>query len=122
MIGPENRAYLRDIEFTFDDASPSAAPELSHEGRRYMNDDHLMDCLRILRGAKLRKISLDFQGRRSLQKTDIKFLSALEQIKVDEVTTKEWKKWSYTNKINSGVFAELKDVMTRRKKLYIAKV
>ena len=118
MIGPENRAYLRDIEFTFDDSSPSATPDLSHEGRRYINDDYLMDCLRILRGAKLRKISLDFQGRRALQKTDIRFLSALEQIKVDEVTTKEWKKWSYTNKINSGVFAELKDVMTRRKKLY----
>ncbi|KAF2656047.1 hypothetical protein K491DRAFT_597767 [Lophiostoma macrostomum CBS 122681] len=121
-IGPENLAYLRDIEFTFDDASPGATPDLSHEGRRYINDEHLKDCLRIFRGAKLRKISLDFQGRRSLQKTDTKFLSYLEQIKVDQVIAKEWKKWSYMSKINASVFTELKDVMVRRKKLYVEKV
>jgi hypothetical protein len=60
MIGPENIQYLRDIRLDFEDAMPKLTPDLSSETRRYLVDDYLMNCLRILRDAKLRKISLMF--------------------------------------------------------------
>ena len=117
-IGPENLVYLRDIEFSFEDAQPSAAREASHEERRYFHDAHLMACLRVLRGAKLRNVVLAFQGRRQVQRTDDRFLDSLERIKADHVSPKMFEKWYGTNKIQPDVFSDLKDCMTRKKKLY----
>lgn len=120
MIGPENLAYLRDVKFVFEDAMPAATPYLpSHEARRFINDDHLIDCLRILREAKLRKLTLSFNGRRMLLKSDMKFLGYLEQIKVDELScTDFYHHWYPANKVHPGVTKDLKEAMIRKKKLY----
>ncbi|KAH7410281.1 hypothetical protein DE146DRAFT_711095 [Phaeosphaeria sp. MPI-PUGE-AT-0046c] len=119
MIGPENVQYLRDIQFDFDDALPKHAPLLSTEARRYVVDDYLMNCLRILRDAKLRKISLRFFGRRQLFKSDVKFLGYLEQIKADEVVKLQL--WAPQSKISNWVWEGIKERMVRKKKLYVKK-
>jgi hypothetical protein len=64
-IGPENLFYLRDVKLVLEDAMPGATPYMpTHESRRYVNDGHLVDILRILRETKLRKLSISFFGRR----------------------------------------------------------
>jgi len=119
MIGPENIQYLRDIHFEFDDALPKQTPDLTIESRRYIVDEYLMNCLRILRDAKLRKISLTFWGRRQLFKSDSKFLGYLEQIKADQVV-KTPVPWPYSGaiKIGSWIWDDIKEQMTRKTKLY----
>lgn len=119
MIGPENLQYLRDVKFTFDDALPKDTPYLnSHEKRRYLNDEYLMNCLRVLRNAKLRSIKLRFAGRRYVVQSDIKFLGYLGQIKADEVG-KFIEHWAWPQpKINDYTWENLKKAMTRKKKLY----
>lgn len=118
MIGPENLQYLRDIKINFDDAAPRHTAYLSsNEARRYLNDEFLLHCLRILREAKLRKIKMQFCGRRYVYKSDVKFLGYLEQIKADEVGGfSDW--YSPYEKISSIVLAGLKESMVRKRKLY----
>ncbi|EDU41577.1 hypothetical protein L13192_00356 [Pyrenophora tritici-repentis] len=119
MIGPENLQYLRDIKFVFDDASPRHTSYVeSNEKRRYLNDEYLMNCLRILREAKLRKVSMFFGGRRQLQRSDVKFLGYLEQVKADEVDRIPDRYFSLLGKISNAVWADLEEAMTRKKKLY----
>ena len=119
MIGPENVQYLRDVKFIFDDAMPRHTTYLaSNEDRRYLNDDYLVSCLRILRDAKLRKIRLEFDGRRQLCKSDVKFLGYLEQVKADEVTKLPTHFWGYHDKISHQVWLELQEAMVRKNKLY----
>lgn len=119
MIGPENLQYLRDVKFKFDDACPRDTPYLdSNEKRRYLNDEYLINCLRILRGAKLRTFHIRFIGRRQLVKSDVRFLGYLEQIKADDVDQMV-DDWYYPpQKISSYVWEDLKETMTRKKKLY----
>ncbi|KAH8727886.1 hypothetical protein GQ44DRAFT_610593 [Phaeosphaeriaceae sp. PMI808] len=117
MIGPENIQYLRDIKIDFDDALPRYTPDMNSESRRYITDDYLMHCLRILRDAKLRRVSLHFGGRRQLFKSDVKFLGYLEQIKADEVV-KTTPHWSQMAKVSNWVWLDVKEQMTRKKKLY----
>jgi hypothetical protein len=117
MIGPENIQYLRDLHMEFDDALPKHTPDLTIETRRYVVDEYLMNCLRILRDAKLRKITLTFWGRRQLFKSDIKFLSYLEQVKADEVV-KHPVPYYNAVKIVSWVWEGIQEQMTRKKKLY----
>jgi hypothetical protein len=119
MIGPENIQYLRDVNMYFDDARPGMTSYLdSHEKRRYINDDYLMNCLRILRDAKLRKVGMFFGGRRQLFKSDIKFLGRLEQIKADEIVQLPSRYYQTQKKITNWVWEDLKTVMVRKKKLY----
>ena len=120
MIGSDNLQYLRDIKWVFDDACPRDTPYLtSNEERRYLNDEYLLNCLRILRDAKkLRKITLFFAGRRQLQCSDHRFLGYLEQIKADEVVQSADRWYSYREKVHPLAWAELKATMTRKKKLY----
>ncbi|EUC51275.1 hypothetical protein COCMIDRAFT_21262 [Bipolaris oryzae ATCC 44560] len=119
MIGPENLQYLRDIKWVFDDACPRDTPYLtSNEQRRYLNDEYLINCLRILRDAKLRKVTLFFGGRRQLQCSDHRFLGYLEQIKADDVVQSADRWYSYREKVHPLVWTELKATMTRKKKLY----
>ncbi|KAL1794304.1 hypothetical protein ACET3X_007725 [Alternaria dauci] len=119
-IGPENIQYLRDVNFVFDDARPKDTPYVtSNEQRRYLNDEYLMNCLRILRDAKLHKISMYFGGRRQLGRTDVRFLGYLEQVKADEVSRKSEKYYHSADRYLSQVaWGHLKDKMTRKKKLY----
>ncbi|KAF1836349.1 hypothetical protein BDW02DRAFT_646170 [Decorospora gaudefroyi] len=122
MIGPENLQYLREVRFFFDDALPQHTSYVdSHEKRRYLNDDYLIHCLRILREAKLRKIHLKFDGRRQLHQSDVKFLGYLEQIKADEVVqiSHDRPPWyREPKKIHKWVWDGIKEAMTRKKKLY----
>ena len=119
MIGAENLQYLRELKIIFTDARPSNTPLLhTIEDRRYMTDNILISFLRVLRHAKLRKISLAFSGRRKLQPTDDKFLRYLEQIKVDEL--EEWfaAKAINTDKMALSVWKDLLGQMVRKKRLY----
>ena len=118
MIGPENLAYLRDIKLVLEDAAPAATPDLTHEDRRYINDQFLKNVLRVLRQAKLRKFSVSFLGRRMLMKTDVNFLDVLSQVKADEVSVSNNLKWFQTNKIHPSCLLDLKESMTRKRKLY----
>jgi hypothetical protein len=119
MIGPENLAYLRDVKLVLEDATQSSTPYIQcHEERRYLNDEHLIDCLRTLRTAKLRKLTVCFLGRRALTKADVKFVDYLERIKADEVLASEYARYLYMNKIHSNAWEYLKEHMTRKKKLY----
>ena len=122
MIGPENVQYLRDLKIVFNDARPSDTPHAkTNENRRYMTDEVLINVLRILRHAKLRKLSLAFMGRRNLQRSDIKFLGYLEQIKADEV--EKWaqpRNYYMDHKIWHSVWEDLTEQMVRKKKLYDA--
>ncbi|KAF2195212.1 hypothetical protein K469DRAFT_545872 [Zopfia rhizophila CBS 207.26] len=119
MIGPANLRLLREVKLILEDAMPASTSYLhSHEERRYLNDEHLIDCLRILRQAQLRKLTLSFLGRRALARTDIKFLGYLEQIQADEVDTTAYPRWYYANKIHSGLQGDLLNAMTRNPKLY----
>jgi hypothetical protein len=120
MIGPENIQYLRDINFIFDDARPKDTPYVgSNEARRYLNDDYLMNCLRILRQAKLRKISMYFGGRRQLGRTDVRFLGYLEQVKADEVERVPEKYHHHAQRfLTQLAWNDLKEMMMRKKKLY----
>jgi hypothetical protein len=119
MIGPENLQYLRDIKLCFSDARPSDKPRTHSEDRRYLSDEILLHCLRILRQAKLRTVHLAFMGRRQLYRSDSKFLSYLEQIKTDELI--KWdcpRNWHLTQKIEYQVWNELTDEMVRKRSLY----
>lgn len=120
MIGPENLQHLRDVSFVFDDACPRNTPYLdSHEQRRYLNDEFLMNCLRILRQAKLRTFAMRFYGRRVLVKGDVKFLGYLKHIKADEVKKAYHPVgFMHDGKIGYGVWEDLKQAMERKKKLY----
>ena len=101
-IGPENLAHLRDIKLHLEDATLCSTQYLnSVEDRRYINDEYLIDCLRILRTARLRKLVVGFYGRRALQRSDIKFLSYLEQIRVDSFATSNKIHWAHINKVHA---------------------
>lgn len=118
-IGPENLAYLRDIKLNLEDATLCSTQYLnSVEDRRYINDEYLIDCLRILRTARLRKLIVGFFGRRALQRSDIKFLSYLEQIRVDSFTASNKTHWAHINKVHADAFDRLKAAMVRKKPLY----
>jgi hypothetical protein len=119
MIGPENLQYLRDIKLCFNDARPSDRPGTHSEERRYLSDEILLHCLRILRQAKLRTVHLAFMGRRHLYRSDHKFLAYLEQIKTDELIKWDSPRGYFSgHKIGYNVWAELTDEMVRKKSLY----
>ncbi|KAJ4303728.1 hypothetical protein N0V90_002629 [Kalmusia sp. IMI 367209] len=123
MIGPENLAYLRDVSLVLEDARPATTPHLDHEQRRFLNDDHLIDVIRVLRQARLRKFTVTFYGRRALTRTDSRFINYLQQIKADEVVSSKplargiW--YNYHAKIDSTLWRDMQESMTRKKKLYI---
>ncbi|KAF2640276.1 hypothetical protein P280DRAFT_452908 [Massarina eburnea CBS 473.64] len=118
VIGPENLAYLRDVKLMLEDACPSATPYLNHEQRRYVNDEHIIDILRILGSSKLREFTIAFHGRRALARTDTMILRYLERIQADEVSSSN-ANWYYPPKIPHSLWQDLKDSMTRSKKLYV---
>ncbi|KAF2115292.1 hypothetical protein BDV96DRAFT_599652 [Lophiotrema nucula] len=97
MIGPENLLYLRDIKISFEDANPGSTPYLTHEERRYLNDEQLYDVLRTLH---------------------TRFLKYLEQVKADKVLQSQVR-WYPTSKIYGFHFDKLKKKMVRDPKLYV---
>lgn len=119
MIGPHNLSYLREVHMVFEDATQATTPYLfSNDDRRYVNDNHLIHCLRILRQANLRKFTMMFLGRRTLSKTDTKFLDYLTQVKADEVSKDNHKLFDY-NKCPPALADDIIKAITRKPKLYI---
>lgn len=119
MIGAENLQYLRDLKLCLDDAAPKDTTYLrSNEDRRFLNDEVLINCLRILRSSKLRSLALCFIGRRMIWPSDGKFLGYLEQVKVDELTKWTPGRYFMQERISEHLWRTLKEQMVRSKKLY----
>jgi hypothetical protein len=125
LIGPVNTSYIRYMWICFDDAMPSATPQCKrNEERRYVHDEHLIECLKILaKQARLKKITLAFWGRKHLANTDMRFLEKLCKIKADEVEFKSPHPNPYWHpeRIHSEVKAGIKKEMTRKIKMYAEK-
>jgi hypothetical protein len=121
-IGPVNTSYLRHLWLAFDDAMPSATPHLRrNEERRYVHDEHLIECLKVLaKQSRLKKISLAFWGRRCLGRTDTRFLENLYKIKADEVEFKSpfVNHYWHPERIHHDVRLTVKKEMVRKDKLY----
>jgi hypothetical protein len=123
LIGPSNTSYIRQLSLAFDDAMPSSTPHLRrNEERRYVHDEHLIECLKVLaRQTRLKKISLAFWGRKSLACTDLRFLENLYRIQADEVKVlrpNDIPHYWHPYRIHSDVESAVKREMTRKVKLY----
>jgi len=122
LIGPSNTSYIRHLFLAFDDAMPSATPQFKrNEERRYVHDEHLIACLKVLaKQSRLKKISMAFWGRRSLARTDLRFLENLYKIKADEVdfTRPFVNHYWHPDRIHHDVRDALKKEMARKEKLY----
>jgi len=95
--------------------------ELTHEQRRFVNDDHLMSCLRMLaKHGRLRKINLTFYGRRELSRVDVRFLENLYQVRADVVEFDNSAQSWISSKMPFNMRESMITEMTRRKKLYPA--
>ena len=118
-ISPQNIALLREVSFTFDDAMPSMSRDMTHEERRYVNDDHLMSCLRMLaKHGKLKKVNLTFYGRREICRADVRFIENLYHMRADVVgIDKGIPDWMH-GKMSLGMKQTTIKEMTRRKRLY----
>ncbi|OJD32632.1 dna-binding protein [Diplodia corticola] len=118
-IGPTNISLLRSISIVLTDASPSSAPYLDHEGRRFVRDEHIINCFRqISKHGKLKDIELSFYGRKCLCRTDYRFLDALREIKADEVRFEPPEHLWYPSKVDYLVKVALLDSMVRPTKIY----
>jgi hypothetical protein len=102
---------------------PSTTPHCKcNEERRYVHDEHLIECLKVLaKQTRLKRITMAFWGRKTLACTDSRFLQNLYKIKADEVEIKppsishyHW----HPNRIHSDVQMTVKKEMTRKDKLY----
>jgi len=126
-IGPINTSLIRQVSFQFEDATPCLNPDsMSHEDRRFVNDDIVMSCLRHLGDyGKLQKIKMNFHGRRRLEISDERFLSYLRRITADEVEfvrypmdCSEESYWGSESKQEEAVRKMLMKTMVRKHKLY----
>ncbi|KAK8162165.1 hypothetical protein IWX90DRAFT_487007 [Phyllosticta citrichinensis] len=82
-IGPQNISRLRSIIFLFNDALPSARGIIE---RQFVRDDHLIYSLRMLaKYSQLHEVTILFQGRKPVQRTDFRFLDALRRVKCDKL-------------------------------------
>ncbi|KAI9797840.1 MAG: hypothetical protein M1835_006362 [Candelina submexicana] len=86
LIGPKNISLIREMHLQLTDGAPSAFPDATYEARRFINDVHLRECLKLLaKHSQLRKLTLGFWGRRQVALWDLDFLSLLRMIKVGEL-------------------------------------
>ncbi|KAF2495621.1 hypothetical protein BU16DRAFT_394462 [Lophium mytilinum] len=123
MIG-DNLALLRQVRVVFEDATPSSLPYVrSQEERRFIHDEHLIECLRILRRAELKKFTLCFHGRKTLTEYDgASFLGRVCEIQADKVDIiSNPRCWYMESKIHYTVKEPLVKSMTRDTPLYTVK-
>lgn len=94
-VGPLNISHLQNILLKFDDAMPSSNPHLhTPEDRRYVHDENLIDCLKMLSSAtSVNTMSLNFAGRKQLYRTDFRFLEYLMKLRADHVKILEHPSW-----------------------------
>lgn len=127
-IGPSNTGFIRHITFSLEDAVPSLNPDLATaEERRFVHDDVLMSILRHLADyGQLQLLELHFQGRKSITRSDSRFLDYLTRVKADQVAFVKhpsckgagWYSHAPESKQSDQVKAMCVRTMTRREKLY----
>jgi hypothetical protein len=115
MIG-DNLSLVRSVRVVFEDATPSSLPYVrTQEERRFIHDEHLIECLRILRRTELKALTLCFHGRKMLMGYDgSAFLERLCQIQADKVDiVSNPRCWYMESKIHFTVKEPLVLTMTR---------
>ncbi|KAL9053422.1 MAG: hypothetical protein Q9162_004792 [Coniocarpon cinnabarinum] len=135
-IAPLNISYLRNVEISLEDGSPSrlrmqstsnqwASENFLKEEARYVHDTDLIECLKILaRYSQLRTFKLDFTSRKMLTRRDDRFLHALKKIKTDKLleaqATGHSNYYGYRgpSRIEQKLLDELRHKMERSEKLY----
>ncbi|KAF2455392.1 hypothetical protein BDY21DRAFT_75153 [Lineolata rhizophorae] len=121
MIG-DNAGQLRDVHVVFEDAMPSSTPQLTHEERRFVHDDHLVAALKHLgREGRLRRFAMTFCGRRCVARTDYRFFQALKTVRADVVVNAARGRGYSTVKIQEDLEKKIIDRLTRKEKLYPAR-
>ena len=125
-IGPINITLLRDVGISFDDATPSQAPDTPIYFRRYVNDMHLRYSIQLLaKHSQLNYLKLEFLGRRRLSYYDYEILAALRKVKANRVdfgylhepdgyTTTRWNAFGHGHNIGDAERLELERVMVRK--------
>ena len=121
-MSPSTRTMIRHLDLELDDALPSHTPELkNNEERRYVHDGHLIEALKLLgHDGQIQEMKLTFLGRRSLARTDHRFLKYLCRIKVDDLAKKELvSRYMYPyNRVSDDVMGHIRREMTRKIKLF----
>ncbi len=86
-IGPKNVSLLRTVGFIcVDGLSVDLMDLATSKQRRFVKDEALMECFRILANyGELRRIFLAFWGHRSITIDDAAFIDELKEVKADEV-------------------------------------
>ncbi|TKA62916.1 hypothetical protein B0A49_12002 [Cryomyces minteri] len=120
-IGPANIALIRDLSLCFGDTMPSGSPHLkTAEQRRYVHDEHVLECLKMLgRSSQLKKISLHFYGKKFLATTDYRFLERLKCIKADDVQVSSDPRTIFWQiKVHPNIKSVLIKEMTREERMF----
>jgi len=125
-IGPVNLGLIRNVSLQLEDATPCLNPDsMSHDERRFVNDDVLMSILRTLGDyAQLQKLRINFHGRRRVEATDTRFLENFTSIKADEIDFVKYpigrgdSYFSSESKQEESVRKMLLKTMVRKHKLY----
>lgn len=85
-IGDHNISLLRDVTFVLCDALTATTPYLDADERRFVNDAQLRGCLKRLgKHGKLDTITIHFDGKRMVMRSDVDFLTALTSIMAKDV-------------------------------------
>lgn len=94
-IGDHNISLLKDVIFILSDAPKATTPYLDVDERRFVNDAQLRGCLKRLgKHGKLDTISIQFDGKRMVTRSDVDFLTALTSIMAKYVSLQgnlDWK-------------------------------
>ncbi|KAI9725418.1 MAG: hypothetical protein M1828_003268 [Chrysothrix sp. TS-e1954] len=128
MIGPDNISMLRDVHFAFEDGLPTSNPGARNaDALRYVNDDHVIDCLKMLGNfSQLQRFSFSFYSRKNLNRKDERFLKYLVKIQADSVdivgsngSRSQGHYWGYQlPKYDHEVGDLVKQLIKREEKLY----
>nr|POF14937.1 hypothetical protein CFP56_71884 [Quercus suber] len=124
-IGRVNLGRLRHVSFQFEDATPCLNPDsMTHEERRFVNDDILMSILRQLGDhTQLQHFDMNFHGRRRVERSDSRFLDYLQHIRADVVQFVTYPinlqtTWAMESKQDEAVRKMLLKSMTRKHKIF----
>lgn len=79
-IGGNNISKIRKLSITFEDPTHK-----DHHNPHFTDDDHLMDCLKLLANyGQLQTLSLAIHGKAMVKKTNARFLENLKAIRADK--------------------------------------
>ena len=86
-IGPINISYIRKLDLTITDGPVSAyRHDDIRDQRRSIQDDHLMECLRLLgEHGRFQSVNLSIKTSRIVSCDDTRLITALSKIKTDKL-------------------------------------